>query len=271
MTARRASGPLARARRALSPRPALAAVLLGAAIAGCAVAALAAPRSYGATYIVVDPQTLDSDARGPRRESITIIAGGEVLDAQPAGGEPVCVRLCDGYFFPLPVAAGDGDSAAAACGGLCPDAATEVFYRNGSDRIEDAISARGQPYSALPASLRYRAGADKTCACRRGVAAYAPLSDATLRPGDVVMTPAGFAVFRGREGGAATADDFVALGQSGLPPAERIALQTLERASVSAGHPTLKTWLAAEVAAGAQATAVNGDSIRLVVWRGGGD
>ena len=63
------------------------------------------------------------------------------------GREPVCVRLCDGFFFPLTGASYDTASQSAACNSLCPDAPTEVYYKSGSDRIEDSISEKGQPYT----------------------------------------------------------------------------------------------------------------------------
>lgn len=156
--------------------------------------------------------------------------------------QTVCVRLCDGYFFPLPTAADDIVSQEQACNSLCPDAPTEVYYRNG-ENIEESVSASGKLYSALPASLRYRAASDGTCACHRNTIAYAPLKDVTLRHGDAIMTPAGFLVFRGVEGVAHGANDFAALDGAGLVSGARGTLRAMERASLTPAHPTLKDWL----------------------------
>ena len=87
--------------------------------------------------------------------------------AAHSGRGAVCVRLCDGAFFPLDAAAGDAAAEAAACDRLCPDAPTEVFFRNGSDKIGDAISTAGRRYSALPVALRYQRSPEATCACHR--------------------------------------------------------------------------------------------------------
>ena len=80
----------------------------------------------------------DEGARAKRRrERITLISGRltEAVARRPQlRSEAVCVRLCDGYFFPLPVAAYDTASQATACNSLCPDAPTDVYYRNRSDQ-----------------------------------------------------------------------------------------------------------------------------------------
>ncbi len=215
-----------------------------------------------------------------RRDRITLISGrlAEAAARRPRlKGEAVCVRLCDGYFFPLPVAANDGAAEAAACNSLCPDAPTEVYYRNKSDRIEDAVSAKGELYTALPVSLRYRGTSDNTCSCHRDGVAYAPLRDTTLRRGDAVMTPAGFMVFQGVEGAAHAARDFAALGKASLTSSQRGALQALERVSLAPQHPTLGDWLTSQAtgqtAPSAVARASNGgaDKIRLLSWRGAED
>ena len=187
------------------------------------------------------------------------------------------MRLCDGYFFPLTAAAGDAASETAACNSLCPDAPTEVYYRNGSDRIEDSVSARGQLYSALPVALRFQKTSDATCACHRDVVAYAPLRDASLRRGDAIMTPAGIVVFRGVEGAEHRPSDFAALANVSMRWPQRSVLQAMERASVAFDHPTLREWLASQTPPAlaqrddqrvASRATRGGDKIRLLVWRG---
>ncbi len=162
--------------------------------------------------------------------------------------QPVCVRLCDGYFFPSAVASGayDVKGEEAQCASLCPDAPTEVYFKNGSDKIEDAFSPKGERYSALPVSLRYRSTLENTCTCHRDpVTAVSPLGDTTLRRGDAVMTPAGFLVFRGAEGGAHNVRDFAALNVASMSKDQRNTLQGLDRVSVVSPHSSLNRWLAA--------------------------
>jgi hypothetical protein len=149
-------------------------------------------------------------------------------------GKPVCVRLCDGFFFPTNSVTG-GESA---CAAQCPDAPT-ALYTMPSDRIEDAVSSTGAPYSKLPVAKRYQTSFESTCTCHRDVtASHAEelLHDTTLRRGDVVMTAEGFRVYVGDGYGPTGPEDFVALAQArGLPKAERATLTAMERAA--AGSP----------------------------------
>jgi hypothetical protein len=151
-----------------------------------------------------------------------------------ANGLAVCVRLCDGFFFPSATRSG-GDEA---CAAQCPDAPTARYTEPaGSDRIEDAVSMRGALYSALPVANRYQTTFDNTCSCHRslihGYSASA-LTDPTLRKGDLVMTPRGFLVFQGANTRSVTPSDFVALSQApSLSKDLRAALVAMESASAS--------------------------------------
>ena len=119
---------------------------------------------------------------------------------------PVCVRLCDGYFFPLPASAGptaDADERPSVALYVPRRGVALYFLPGRSDRIEDAANARGEPYSALPAAFRYRSAGAPACGCRRaGEPGLAYWRDPTLKSGDAVMTADGIVVFRGAGGGA---------------------------------------------------------------------
>jgi hypothetical protein len=143
-----------------------------------------------------------------------------------AAKSAVCVRLCDGYFFPT--------DSAAACGALCPGAATEAFFQPpGVDGIDKALSATGRKYTTLANAFRYRTSFDETCSCRGGDTANASLlalSDPTLRQGDVVMTEDGMKVFRG--GGSQKGENaFIGLAKAKMPPEKRSILLAMERVS----------------------------------------
>src|SRR4051794_19907223 len=149
-------------------------------------------------------------------------------------GKAVCVRLCDGFFFPT-VSVSGGE---AACAAQCPDAPT-ALYTMPTERIEDAVSSTGKRYSALPVAKRYQTSFESTCTCRRDTVASRArelLHDATLRKGDVVMTTAGFRVYQGDSYGPNEPKDFVALSKArDVSKAQRAALAEMERAS--AGSP----------------------------------
>jgi hypothetical protein len=145
----------------------------------------------------------------------------------------VCVRLCDGFYFPSVNTSG-GDEG---CASQCPDAPT-VFYSEppGSDRIEDAVSLQGAPYSALPVANRHQTSFDGTCTCHHSfLRSYlADLRrDPTLRDGDLVMTDKGFAVFKSDKSRAVSAANFVALSQSpNVAKNWRAELTAMERAGM---------------------------------------
>jgi len=145
----------------------------------------------------------------------------------------MCVRLCDGFYFPSVSKSGGDES----CASQCPDAPM-AFYSEppGSDRIEDAASLQGAPYSALPVANRHQTSFDGTCTCHRSfVRSYLAdlLRDPTLRDSDLVMTAKGFAVFKSDKSRAVSATNFVALSQSpNVAKNWRAELTAMERAGM---------------------------------------
>jgi hypothetical protein len=153
-----------------------------------------------------------------------------------AGGQAVCVRLCDGGFFPISTRGDTGDEEAA-CSALCPDAPVALYHeQSGSDKIEDAVSTKGAPYTALPVALRYRTTLDNTCACHRARSLPMAIArDATLRKGDYVMTANGLVMYTGAKGGAHGASEFTAIAGASMPAAQKAALMAIEKASQTGG------------------------------------
>ena len=147
------------------------------------------------------------------------------------------MRLCDGYFFPVPASAGPTAEAdaEAVCRALCPSAGVALYFLPGhSDRIEDAANARGEPYSALPAAFRYRSAAAPACGCRRaGEPGLAYWRDPTLKSGDAVMTADGVVVFRGGGGGAP-------YGAEAFTPVDSAPLGATRRAELGALAPAMR-------------------------------
>jgi hypothetical protein len=114
-------------------------------------------------------------------------------EAQWGAGRPVCVRTCDGFFFPLSNAPGGRDGLSGICSALCPAAETEVFFMPGDGNIENAVGRGGRPYTNLANASRYTRQFDASCACRRPGQTWAQaLTDAEdmldSRRGDVFVT-----------------------------------------------------------------------------------
>jgi Protein of unknown function (DUF2865) len=81
----------------------------------------------------------------------------------------VCVRTCDGGYFPIsfattPARFADDEKA---CKALCPATEANLYaYRNPGEDINQAVSISGQPYSASPNAFRFRQEFNPSCSCK---------------------------------------------------------------------------------------------------------
>jgi hypothetical protein len=198
-------------------------------------------RAFGADFGAETAQNIVWTSLEPavkrQRNRIAVADAARTIIAAPR--QSVCVRLCDGYYFPIgPVSrADDLSSHEAACSGLCPDAPTQLFVEPaGSDKIEDAVTPDGARYTALPVAFRNRTILDNTCACHRHIGETSSLrDDSTLRDGDSIMTPTGIVVFRGGGRAPFGPDNFTTLAKASMPRDKREMLAAIERAA----RPTL--------------------------------
>jgi Protein of unknown function (DUF2865) len=81
----------------------------------------------------------------------------------------VCVRLCDGFFYPISYSTYSGHLAQEAqeCQSTCAAPAELYVYRNPGQEIEQAISLQGSAYTDLPVALKYRKEYVKGCSCKQ--------------------------------------------------------------------------------------------------------
>jgi len=91
--------------------------------------------------------------------------------ALPSGGtfRTLCVRTCDGFYFPVSFSTGQDQFAndAARCTEICPAAPTALFvHRNPGGMTEDMISLAGIPYSETENAYRFRSEYVAGCSCR---------------------------------------------------------------------------------------------------------
>lgn len=81
----------------------------------------------------------------------------------------VCVRLCDGFYFPINhgVSRAQFYADADACQSRCGSSEARLFFMPaGSSRIEDARDQSGLPYKQLENAFTYRKTYVKNCSCR---------------------------------------------------------------------------------------------------------
>lgn len=115
--------------------------------------------------ILVRPRPADINRSNPfqgavPRRSMPSYAGGRY--------RTVCVRLCDGYFFPISNASSRRDfyGDAKQCQSSC-QSDTRLFYMSPSNpSIKQARDQRGLAYTDLKTAFRYRKTYNKSCTCR---------------------------------------------------------------------------------------------------------
>jgi hypothetical protein len=96
----------------------------------------------------------------------------------PSGGtygsnlQTVCVRTCDGGFFPLTAnaSAANFQHDADTCSRMCPGIPTELYFRYlpNQESSEMVSAATGAPYSSMPYAFAYRnraPGEKSSCTC----------------------------------------------------------------------------------------------------------
>jgi hypothetical protein len=113
-----------------------------------------------------------------------------------AGSYAVCVRTCDGSFFPVSYsgAGSRADSLEEVCRALCPNADMALYSFPFGGTIDEAESASGEPYADLPNAGKFQQTNDPACSCRRRGETWAEaLADAEARYGhekhDIIVTP----------------------------------------------------------------------------------
>jgi hypothetical protein len=162
-------------------------------------------------------------------------AASEITPGAGAGagaGDGFCVRVCDGYFFPL--IKSERATRQQSCEYACPSAPMAIYE---GSTIEGAHSRKGEPYTRLPTAFQFRDKPTQHCACSRpdtALAYYQRIvrSDPTLRRGDIVIAANGALVYRGPgEGGA-----FTPLARASFVPGDtrRKLWSVLERMSRAA-------------------------------------
>lgn len=162
-------------------------------------------RSLQASYQALLNQSADADAVNERRRQLRAAVARACDDfARPeslpstgfkGGGQLVCVRSCDGGYFPLDSRPAGRNSVASLCRALCPNTEVMVFHAPREGNIEEAVSDTGEPYMRLPNALRYRKAYDPSCSCKKPDETWArALRKAEgmieRRKGDVIVTEA---------------------------------------------------------------------------------
>jgi hypothetical protein len=116
----------------------------------------------------------------------------------PASGtyKTLCVRSCDGYYFPISYATSQANFSqdAQACQRLCPAAETALYsLRTTGEDVNQAVSTTtGRLYTEMANALAYRKTFNPSCSCKAPGQTWAEalkqLDDQTVERGDIVVT-----------------------------------------------------------------------------------
>jgi hypothetical protein len=119
-------------------------------------------------------------------------------DETPRGGSmAVCVKSCDGSFFPVSYSAhrGNLDELNDLCQALCPNAEVTLYTRSLSRDMKSAVSIGGEPYRDIPNAFKFEKSVEPSCSCKApGQTWVQALADAervlgSQRRGDMIVTP----------------------------------------------------------------------------------
>ena len=151
----------------------------------------ATPGAPGVTYRVARPGEPPPGVRSEQKREgsglFGFLFGGSSAAGDPEPGEEevidpstarmlsgsyrtLCVRTCDGYFFPISFNASQGrlKTDANVCKALCPAAETRLYYHhNPGQEAEQAVAAdgTGDQLTRLPNAFRYRTEVVSGCTC----------------------------------------------------------------------------------------------------------
>jgi Protein of unknown function (DUF2865) len=144
------------------------------------------------------PQYRQYASRGGFFENLFGPGPGTILGGPPdTGGDTyrtLCVRTCDGYYFPIsystqPARFPEDEKT---CQAMCPNAEVTLYtHRNPGEDVNQAISTAGRNYTELPTAFAYRKTFNPSCSCKAAGQTWADalkqLDDQTIERGDIVV------------------------------------------------------------------------------------
>jgi hypothetical protein len=148
---------------------------------------VAAPQQRGFFETLFGGPTAPGNAPAPPPGDYPQIGGG--------GYRTICVRTCDGYYFPIsystsPTHFADDEQA---CQRQCPATEAVLYSVHNSDGdVSQAVASNGRTYRELANAFRYRREFVASCGCRAPGQSWADalgaVKDSTIERGDIVVT-----------------------------------------------------------------------------------
>jgi hypothetical protein len=135
---------------------------------------LAPPREAGAPS---DPPRLNrspsigeqpDDPLNEPEDPLNQAEGAGQADNHIGGALAICVRQCDGGFFPVSYSArrANLDELTTLCKALCPNAEVALYTKSLWGELDSAISISGESYSDHPNALKFQKTLVPACGCK---------------------------------------------------------------------------------------------------------
>jgi hypothetical protein len=123
------------------------------------------PRNFFEELFGITPQ----DSAPPQGVPLEPVEQSHDDEDTPHGGPvALCVRTCDGGFFPLTNSArrSNLDELNNLCKALCPNTEATLYTRSTRGQLENSVSIDGASYSDLPNALKFQKAFDPACTCK---------------------------------------------------------------------------------------------------------
>jgi hypothetical protein len=154
-----------------------------------------AQNNCGPQYRAAAPQRgfFETLFGGPATATAVPPPPGDYPQVGGSGYRTLCVRTCDGYYFPIsfstsPARFADDEQA---CQRQCPAAEAVLYsHRNPGEEVSQAVAGNGRAYRDLPNAFRYRREFVASCSCRQQGQSWADAlggKDSTVERGDIVV------------------------------------------------------------------------------------
>jgi hypothetical protein len=121
-------------------------------------------------------------------------AAGDYPQVGAGGYRTLCVRTCDGYYFPISNSTTSTRFAEdeQTCQRQCPATEVALYSHRAGEDVAQAVSNSGKFYKELPNAFRYRREFIAACSCRLPGQSWADalgqIKDSTVERGDIVVT-----------------------------------------------------------------------------------
>ena len=128
---------------------------------------LAQPREAGAPPDTA-PLNRTPVIREQLEDPLNETDGAEQGDTHLGGPLAICVRQCDGGFFPVSYSArrANLDELDTLCKALCPNAEVALYTKSLWGELDSAVSMRGESYGDHPNALKFQKTLVPACGCK---------------------------------------------------------------------------------------------------------